>query len=145
MRILSASWLARFTRSFGDRLPECTRLRTRSEHEHGENLLLIGEQAVKDHAELLARTGDPVTVGDGSFTVGGVTYDQSSQAVMHTMIYPGRPGRFITAFVSNGEVGWAKLRLIVHYRRDTTVVWKDGEVIQRRTFEPDRKVYITVE
>jgi hypothetical protein len=31
MRVLSASWLARFTRSLGDRLPECTRLRTRSD------------------------------------------------------------------------------------------------------------------
>jgi hypothetical protein len=106
----------------------------------GENLLVVGAEMARARGELIDRTTDPVRVGDGSFTVGGVTYDKPSQAVLHTMQYPGRPGRFITVFHSNGEAGWSRLRLIRFYSRDTTIVWDDGRVIDRRVFEPDRRI-----
>ncbi|UCD73851.1 MAG: hypothetical protein JSV91_08625 [Phycisphaerales bacterium] len=109
--------------------------------DEGENLLIVGAEAVKENESLIAAGADPITIGDGSFTVGGVTYDQPNQAVMHTISNPEKPGRFITVFVSNGDVGWAKLRLIIHYARDTTVVWEDGEVLHRRFFEPPRVIY----
>ena len=109
--------------------------------DQGENLLIIGAEAVKEHKTLTAAGPDPITIGDGSFTVGGVTYDKPNQSVLHTMSNPDKPGRFITVFVSNGDVGWAKLRLIIHYARDTTVVWEDGEVLDRRIFEPSRVIY----
>ena len=108
---------------------------------NGENLLLIGLEAIREHADLIAPSSDPIVVDARSFTVGGVSYGRGDQAVMHTMQHPELRGRFITVFHSNGEPGWAKLRLIVHYRRDTTVVWENGEVIARRIFEPDRKIY----
>lgn len=107
----------------------------------GENLLIVGAEAAIEHAALIGKSSDPIKVEEGSFTVGDVKYDKPDQAVLHTMAYPGSPGRFITVFASNGDVGWAKLRLITHYARDTTVVWEDGEVIQRRTFEPSRVIY----
>ncbi|MHC4211550.1 MAG: M1 aminopeptidase family protein, partial [Planctomycetota bacterium] len=97
----------------------------------GENLLILGGEMVRPRADLIERTSDPIRVGDGSFTVGGVTYDAPSQTVLHTMQYPGRPGRFITVFHSNGDAGWSRLRLILFYSRDTTIVWDDGRVIDR--------------
>ncbi|MHC4414573.1 MAG: gluzincin family metallopeptidase [Planctomycetota bacterium] len=110
--------------------------------ESGENLLVIGSDPVRARATLIDRTTDPIHIGDGSFEVGGVTYDGPGQAVLHTMQYPGRPGRFITVFYSNGEAGWRRLRLILFYSRDTTVVWEDGAVIERRLFEPDRRITV---
>jgi hypothetical protein len=106
----------------------------------GENILIIGADAIRQRSDLIDRTGDPITVTERSFAVGGTTYDKPSQAVMHTMQHPDRPGRFITVFHSNGEVGWQKLRLMIHYRRDTTVVWEDGDVLTRRVFEPNRRI-----
>ena len=58
------------------------------------------------------------------------------------MQYPGRPGRFISVFHSNGDAGWSRLRLVRFYTRDTTIVWDDGEVIARRVFEPDRLIRV---
>jgi hypothetical protein len=107
----------------------------------GENLLLIGAK-VRARAGLLERTTDPIRVSGASFTVGGVTYDKPSQAVLHTMQYPGRPGRFVTVFHSNGDAGWSRLRLIRFYTRDTTIVWDDRTVIDRRVFEPDRRIVV---
>jgi hypothetical protein len=106
----------------------------------GENLLIIGTRAITQHADLIARSSDPLTIAEGSFTVGGKTYDGPDQAVLHTMQHPDRPGRFITVFHSNGEAGWARLRLIIHYARDTTVIWEGKQVLARRTFEPDRRI-----
>ena len=74
--------------------------------------------------------------------VGGVTYDKPTQTVLHTMQYPGRPGRFITVFHTNGDADWSRLRLILYYSRDTTVVWEDGRVISRGVFEPDRRIAV---
>jgi len=31
---------------------------------------------------------------------------------------------------------WSRLRLILFYIRDSTIVWDDGQVIARRVFEP---------
>jgi hypothetical protein len=108
----------------------------------GENLMILGAEAADARAGLLARTTDPIRVDDGSFTVGGVTYDKPAQTVLHTMQYPGRPGRFITVFHTNNNADWSRLRLILHYSRDTTVVWEDGRVIQRGVFEPDRRIVV---
>ena len=106
-------------------------------------LLVVGAEMARAHGELISRATDPIRVDDKSFTVGGVTYAEPSQAVLHTMQYPGRPGRFITVFHSNGEAGWSRLRLIRFYSRDTTIVWEDGRVIDRGVFEPDRRIGIT--
>ena len=108
----------------------------------GENLLIIGAPMIRARAELIERTTDPIRVGDRSFTVGGVTYDGPAEAVLHTMQYPGRPGRFITVFHSNGDAGWSRLRLIRFYTRDTTIAWTDGTVAARRVFEPDRRIVV---
>ena len=102
----------------------------------GENLLLIGADSIRARADLLRRTTDPIVVTRDAFTVGGVTYDGPDQAVLHTMQYPDRPGRFITVFHSNGDAGWSRLRLILFYTRDSTIVWDEGQVIERRVFEP---------
>lgn len=111
----------------------------------GENLLIIGGQAIAQHADLIARSSDPITVTEGSFTVGGETYEGLDQAVLHTMQHPDKPGRFITVFHSNGEAGWARLRLIIHYTRDTTIIWEGRRVLTRRTFEPDRRIPVHLE
>jgi hypothetical protein len=107
----------------------------------GENLMILGAASAHARAELLKRTTDPILVGEGSFTVGGVTYDKPAQTVLHTMQYPGRPGRYITVFHPNSDADWGRLRLILFYSRDTTVVWEDGKVIHRGVFEPDRRIF----
>jgi hypothetical protein len=101
-----------------------------------ENLMLIGADSIAERADLIRRTTDPIAIAGDGFTVGGVSYDGPGQAVLHTMQYPGRPGRFISIFHSNGETGWSRLRLILFYTRDSTIVWDDGQVIARRVFEP---------
>lgn len=115
--------------------------------EAGENLMLIGRQAIEENADLIAGSADPILLGDGAdhagFTVGGQWYDKPEQGVLHSMPYPGRPGRFITVFYSNGESAWSRLRLVSFYTRDTTIVWENDEVIERRVFEPDRRVILT--
>lgn len=110
--------------------------------EDGENLMLIGRQAVEEYQDLIAQTGDPIkllTAIAPGFSVAGEDYIEQEHSVLHSMPYPGRPGRFITVFLSNGDVGWSRLRLIGFYSRDSTVVWKEGEVVTRRVFEPDRR------
>ena len=102
----------------------------------GENLLLIGADSIANRGDLLRRTTDPIVVTRDAFTVGGITYDGPDQAVLHTMQYPGRPGRFITVFHSNGDAGWSRLRLVLFYTRDSTIVWDLAQVIDRRVFEP---------
>ncbi|MEE8459446.1 MAG: hypothetical protein V3S08_06220 [Phycisphaerales bacterium] len=101
-----------------------------------QNLMLIGAYSIAERADLIRRTTDPIVIAGDGFTVGGVSYDGPGQAVLHTMQYPGRPGRFITIFHSNGETGWSRLRLILFYTRDSTIVWDHGQVIARRVFEP---------
>ncbi|MBL1217250.1 MAG: hypothetical protein D8M59_07105 [Planctomycetes bacterium] len=112
----------------------------------GENLILIGKQAVAEHADLVSQSPDPLLLGDGTehagFQVGGVWYDKPEQGVLHSMPYPGRPGRFITVFYSNGEPAWSRLRLVGFYTRDSTIVWENDQVIERRVFEPDRRVHV---
>jgi hypothetical protein len=110
--------------------------------EGANNLVIVGAQAIMQNEDLLKRTGDFIKVTESSFTVDGQTYDAPTQAFMHTMQHPDSPGNYITIFHSNGEVGWQKLRLMIHYRRDTTVIWDDGEVINRRVYEPSRRVYV---
>ena len=121
--------------------PEATALLPQLEiSAEGENLFLIGDDAIRDYTTLIASTGDPVTVDAGSFTVGGERYDGREQSVLHTMQHVERPGRFITVFHSNGEAGWSRLRLVPFYTRDTTIVWDGSAVLHRRVFEPDRRI-----
>ncbi len=117
--------------------PEAEQLLARLDADSsGENLLLIGADSIADNAQLLRRTTDPIVISPNAFAVGGKTYIGPRQAVLHTMQYPGRPGRFITVFHSNGDAGWSRLRLILFYTRDSTIIWSDGQVIDRRVFEP---------
>ncbi|MCP3906338.1 MAG: M1 family metallopeptidase [Planctomycetes bacterium] len=109
----------------------------------GENLLVIGHESARAVADLFARTTDPIVVRPGSFTVGGKTYSEPEQAVLHTMQHPDRPGRFVTVFHANGDAGWSRLRLIRFYSRDTTIVWSGRRVLERRVFEPDRRLPVT--
>ncbi len=106
----------------------------------GENLLIIGAPMIRDHESLLRRVTDPIIIDERGFIVGGVAYREPSQAVLHTMQHPDHPGRFITVFHSNGEAGWSRLRLVLFYTRDTTIVWSNGSVVARRVFEPDRRL-----
>jgi len=108
--------------------------------DHGENLMIVGAAAAEPYAALLRRSSDPIELGDGQFTVGGITYDDPAVAVLHTMQHPDRPGRFITVFHSNGDAGWSRLRLVRFYTRDTTIIWAGDRVIERRTYEPDRVI-----
>ncbi|MFO0826768.1 MAG: hypothetical protein U0572_01355 [Phycisphaerales bacterium] len=106
----------------------------------GENLVIIGAAALAKHADALARSGDPIELRDGAFTVAGKTWNGANNAVLHTMHDPDRPGRYITVFASNGDAGWSRLRLIRFYGRDTTIVWDGDKVIERRAYEPDRQI-----
>lgn len=106
----------------------------------GENLVLIGAAAIARHAELLRRCADPITVNGTSFEIGGTRYDGATNAVLHTMQHPDRPGRTITLFHANGEAGWSRLRLMRFYTRDTSVIWEGENVIARRIAEPDRTI-----
>ncbi|MCA9284606.1 MAG: hypothetical protein KDA22_05305 [Phycisphaerales bacterium] len=108
--------------------------------EVGENLVLIGTAAIARHRDTIDRTGDPIVASAGSFTVGGKTWTGPNQSVLHSMHDPDHPGRYITVFSSNGDAGWGRLRLIRFYSRDTTIVWDGDQVVERRTFEPDRRV-----
>lgn len=122
--------------------PEVTAYVQRVESDpEGENWLIIGREAASGEQALLARTGDPIVLNDSSFIVGGKTYDQPTQAVLHTMQHPDHPGRFITVFIANGDAGWSRLRLINFYTRDTTIVWNGDKVIDRRVFEPERRLW----
>jgi|GEM_PF-2615267 len=56
------------------------------------------------------------------------------------MHHPGHPGRFVTIFHSNGEADRSWLRLIRFYNRDSTIVWEGDQVVERRSFEPDRRL-----
>ncbi len=107
---------------------------------NGVNLLLIGLDAIYQQNDLITRCDDTVRVGNGWFEVGDEVYDKPGQAMLHTMAYPDRPGRFISVFAANDIEGWAKLRYIGYYTRDTTVIWEDGDVIKRRTHEPSRLI-----
>ncbi|MHC4949183.1 MAG: M1 aminopeptidase family protein, partial [Planctomycetota bacterium] len=106
----------------------------------GENLLLIGAGAIRARAALLDRGADPLRLEDGAFMVGGERYDDPDAAVLHTVPHPDRPGRFVTLFHSNGEAGWSRLRLIRFYSRDTTIVWRNDQVVARRVYEPSRRL-----
>jgi hypothetical protein len=121
--------------------PEVAAYRQRVEsNPEGENLLLVGREAASGEQALLARVGDPIVINESSFIVGGKTYDQSTQAVLHTMQHPDRPGRFISVFITNSDAGWSRLRLINFYTRDTTIIWDGDKVIDRRVFEPERRL-----
>ena len=74
------------------------------------------------------------------FRLAGKTWDGAVNAVLHTMHHPDRPGRYITVFLANGDAGWSRLRLIRFYARDTSIVWEGEKVIDRRAFEPDRRI-----
>jgi hypothetical protein len=106
----------------------------------GENLLLVGENAIAQHADLLERTADSIAIERAAFTVGGVRHDDPAESVLHTLAHPDRPGRFVTVFHANGDAGWSRLRLIPFYTRDTTIVWKGEEVVTRRVHEPSRRL-----
>ncbi len=56
------------------------------------------------------------------------------------MPHPDRPGRFVTIFHAV-DAGWSRLPLITFYTRDSTVVWHGREVIARRLYEPDRRIF----
>ena len=85
-------------KQFSRTMNRATRMKGRT----GENLLILGGEMVGPRADLIERTSDPIRISEGSFTVGGVTYDAPSQTVLHTMQYPGRPGRFIRP----ADVNW---------------------------------------
>jgi Peptidase family M1 domain len=104
------------------------------------NLFILGTAGAGAVSKALALASNPVAVGEGWFEVDGKRYDKPTQAMLHSFRHPDESGRYATLFVSNGEVGWQKLRLVTHYRRDTTIVWEDGEVITRLVHEPDRRV-----
>ena len=106
----------------------------------GKNLLIIGKSAASKFSELLKKTTDPISFDNHSFTVGDVTYNQPDEAVLHTMQYPGRPGRFITVFLANSDSAWSHLDYISFYSRDTTVIWQGRPVLKRRTYEPSRLI-----
>jgi hypothetical protein len=106
----------------------------------GENLLLVGDDAIARHGDLLRRASDAIVIDGAAFTVGGVRHDDPVESVLHTMAHPDRPGRFVTVFHANGDTGWSRLRLIPFYTRDTTIVWKGEEVVTRRVHEPSRRL-----
>jgi hypothetical protein len=106
----------------------------------GENLLLVGAAAVRAHAGLLAQAADPVRIEEAGFTIAGATHGGADRSVLHTMAYPGRPGRCISVFLCNGPAGWSRLTSIRFYTRDTTVIWEGDTVLERRVFEPDRRI-----
>lgn len=110
--------------------------------EKGENLLLIGAKAIAAHRALIERAANAIAVRDGSFTLGDAVFADPEHAVLHTMPHPDQPGRFITIFHANGDAGWSRLRLITFYTRDSTIVWKDEQVIDRRVFEPSRRLRV---
>jgi hypothetical protein len=111
------------------------------EKDGGENLLIIGHAAIQKRAGLIERCANPIVIGEHSFEIDGTVFDAPDQAVLHSMPYPNRPGRFITIFHSNGDGGWSHLRLIRFYTRDSTVAWEGDEVVARGTFEPSRKIH----
>ncbi|MBL9119076.1 MAG: hypothetical protein JNL80_04075 [Phycisphaerae bacterium] len=106
----------------------------------GENLLLIGRQAIADHGELLARCADPIAVDAEGFTLAGKRWSVPVNTVLHTMHHPDRPGRYITVFHANGEAGWSRLRMVRFYTRDTSIIWEGERVVERRVHEPDRRI-----
>lgn len=104
----------------------------------GENVVLIGAAAISKHAELLKRCDDAIEVTATGFRLGGKEWTSATNAVLHTMHHPDRPGRFITVFHSNAEAGWSRLRMIRFYTRDTSIVWDGEKVSERRVHEPER-------
>jgi len=114
----------------------------RTDPDSGENLFIIGKEAARKRRELIEQTSDPLTFDADSFTVAGQRYVGASQAVLHTMRHPDRPGRFITLFLANGESGWNRLPYMTFYTRDTTVVWDGRSVTARRVYEPDRRIRV---
>lgn len=125
-------------------------LQAKSSQDDGENLLLIGRAAYEKHAGLIARASNALTINNEGLIISNESLkpetdgdDVASQpdAILHTMPHPDRPGRFITVFLAFNDAGWARLRLIDFYTRDTTVQWVDGRVNARGMFEPDRHWY----
>lgn len=108
----------------------------------GANLFLVGADAVAAQADRLARAANPIVAGPGWFEVGGTRWEQPEASVLHVLADPDAPGRAIAVFLANGEPGWRRLPLAVHYRRDTTIVWMNDQVVERRTFEPDRRLRV---
>jgi aminopeptidase N len=124
-----AQFVTRFPESKRGMAPDAT-----------ENLFVIGRGGVEAAADVLARASVPLTLTGEGFTLAGTTYEDPAQAALHTVRHPDDPARTITVFISNGDVGWEKLRLVTFYRRDSTVVWQDGDVLTRFVEEPDRRV-----
>ena len=102
----------------------------------GDSLLLVGEGVIAEVEGRIQRTDDPIIIDDDSFAVAGRVWDQPGQSVLHTMHDPDHPGRYLTVFHSNGDLGWERLRLIWYYGKDTTVVWDGNETVLRRVHEP---------
>jgi len=111
------------------------------EQEDGDNFLIIGHAAIRENEKLIARTANPIAVGRNSFEIEGRVFDEPTQAVLHSMPHPDKPGHVITIFHSNGDPGWSRLRLIRFYTRDTTIAWDGGAVIARDVFEPSRIIH----
>ena len=117
----------------------------RNNSDDGENLFLIGREAIEPYAELIKTTENPITIKSESFEVDGKTFDSPTASVLHTMPHPDLPGRSITVFHANGSAGWKRLRLVNFYTRDSTIVWDGDEVIHRATFEPSRAIPVVDE
>lgn len=125
-------------------------MQSKSSNDSGENLLLIGRAVFDRHRDLLARASNALAISDEGLTIANETLESEVEggdvahqpdAILHTMPHPDRPGRFITVFLAFNDAGWARLRLIDFYTRDTTVQWVDGRVNARGTFEPPRHWY----
>ena len=114
-----------------------TRLTVSDDSPH---LLLLGHEAIREHAALIGRCAVPIEVGEGWFVIDGERYDDPGQAVVHTMHHPDHPGRFVTLFHANDAAGWSRLPMIGFYTRDTTVIWQGSAVQQRAVYEPVRMV-----
>jgi len=111
-----------------------------AEVDEGPSVLLIGEQPIQAHANLLSQCEDPITFIENGFIVGGKEYTGEDLAVLHTMNHPKHDGEFITLFYSVGEAGWERLRFIWYYTKDTSVVWNENETLTRRVFEPSTRL-----
>ncbi|MFB3067254.1 MAG: M28 family peptidase, partial [Planctomycetota bacterium] len=65
-----------------------------------------------------------LAIGEGSFTVGGETYDQPGDALLFS--YDRREAPPVTFFHGNAEAAYARVRYLPYYGFDSWVAFRDG-------------------
>ena len=105
--------------------------------------LLLGKACLTPAAgELL--TDQPLSIGDGFFTVGATRHDKPGDAVLCCLRNKSDPGGVICLYYGNGIPALRKASLITFYGGNSLIVFHNGAAGQRLDFERPQRIPVTI-